>query len=166
VLTKHRLTTRWWVVVSVDCSLVSPRPAYATIAIVVVNDVNPSSAAWRVLVVDDDPSIRTVLKSLLTRAGYNVLVAATAEVAHGLLAMEWVDLLVVDYWLPDARGDVLHSIAKAIQPHLAFRTVFLTGDVSAEVTQRILAGGCAVMQKPFENDALLRTLATIREEAV
>jgi DNA-binding NtrC family response regulator len=115
-------------------------------------------------VVDDDPSIRTVLKSLLTRAGYNVVVAATAEVAHGLLAMEWVDVLVVDYWLPDARGDVLHSIAKAIQPHLAVRTVFLTGEVREDVVARILASGCAVMQKPFENEALLRTLATIREE--
>src|SRR5512146_1499341 len=61
----------------------------------------------RILYVEDNPAVRTIRTLMMERDGYEVITAAT--VAEGLQALSTAhaDLAVVDYGLPDGRGDHL-----------------------------------------------------------
>jgi len=58
----------------------------------------------RVLIVDDDPLIRELLHAYLSREGYDVHCAATAELAETFLANQAVDLVMLDIRLPGKDG--------------------------------------------------------------
>jgi DNA-binding response OmpR family regulator len=66
--------------------------------------------AARILIVDDDDSIRGGLEQLLGRAGYDTLTAATFEEGRRLLSAEPIDLLLVDVRLGPFNG--LHLVAR------------------------------------------------------
>jgi CheY-like chemotaxis protein len=124
-----------------------------------VNAPQRALQGWRVLVVDDEQAVRSALQTLLSGAGCVVHVAATARAAHEVLRTEPIDLLIVDYLLPDVRGDIVHAIATAYQPHLTHRTVFLTRDATAAST--IEAIGCRMVREPFASAALLEVLKEV-----
>jgi two-component system, OmpR family, KDP operon response regulator KdpE len=58
----------------------------------------------RILVVDDERAIRRALELSLTRAGYEVVTAATAEAAQVAAAAAPPDLALIDLVLPDGDG--------------------------------------------------------------
>lgn len=62
------------------------------------------SAGHKVLVVEDDPSIRTLLTSALSAAGYTVTSAATGQEAMFQAGSRPPDLIVLDVMLPDTDG--------------------------------------------------------------
>jgi DNA-binding response OmpR family regulator len=130
-----------------------------------VNAANRALQGRRVLVVDDEQPVRSALEQLLTGAGCVVFVAATARAAHEILRVESIDLLIVDYLLPDVRGDIVHAIATAYQPHLTHRTVFLTREPTSSVERTIESIGCRMLGEPFASDALLRLLAEVGERS-
>lgn len=72
----------------------------------------------RVLVVDDDVEICSLVARTLTRAGYEVLTAQTGEAALSLLETGPVDCLVVDKLLPGMHGAEVIQAARARLPHL------------------------------------------------
>jgi two-component system response regulator AtoC len=113
----------------------------------------------RVLIVDDEEAICHALAVLFRRAGYAVLTARSATAAKDLLANESVDCLVIDYRIPDLRGDVLFAYAVAAQPHLEGHAVFLTGDVTDRTRDAIADTGCPLLLKPFDNGQLLNLVA-------
>lgn len=100
--------------------------------------------------VDDEESIGRALSLLLSRAGYLVDVVRTGAAAEALLALKHVDCLVLDYRIPDVRGDELYLYAAAVQPHLRGRAIFMTGDIAEQVHATIDETGCARMEKPFD----------------
>ncbi|MCA1591772.1 MAG: response regulator [Acidobacteria bacterium] len=55
---------------------------------------------FKVLVVDDEPSIRLTISEFLKRAGYETLTAHDYDSAHSLLAGTTIDLAIVDIKLP------------------------------------------------------------------
>src|SRR5829696_7976365 len=59
-----------------------------------------------VLIVEDDPGVARLQKVRLERAGYRVVWVATAEAARAALVVHRVDLVVLDYQLPDAADGV------------------------------------------------------------
>jgi two-component system OmpR family response regulator len=122
----------------------------------------------RVLVVDDEESIGRALELLLQRAGYAVEVVRTGAAAEALLALRRVDCLVLDYRIPDVRGDELYVYAAAVQPHLRGRAVFMTGDIHEHVHTTLDETGCVRMEKPFDVHAMLeaieRLTAGIRQQ--
>ena len=69
-----------------------------------------SAAPVRVLIVDDEPPIRKLLRMGLTAQGYQVLEAPDGETALDLIA-EKPDLVILDLGLPDMQGlDLLRTI--------------------------------------------------------
>lgn len=118
-----------------------------------------SARAVRVLVVDDEPTICKALTIALIREGYEVLAANGGEAAHAVLAAERVDVMIVDLRMPDLRGDVVYHLASALQPWLATRTVFTTGDISERAEEIVRACGCPLVRKPF---SLAEALAAVR----
>lgn len=102
------------------------------------------------LVVDDEPAIGRSLSLLFTRRGHRVIVAPGGNAALEVMAQTHVDCVVLDYRLPDIRGDALYAYMAARQPHLSGKAVFLTGDIVPDVRDALERTGCQVVSKPFE----------------
>jgi DNA-binding NtrC family response regulator len=112
-----------------------------------------------VLVVDDEDVICRALDALLRRAGYDVITARSGTAAKDILASRTVDCLVLDYRIPDLRGDVIFAYAVAHQPHLARATVFVTGDITDSAREVIEDTGCPMVVKPFDSAVFLERVA-------
>lgn len=108
----------------------------------------------RILLVDDEPSIRLAFATLLTRDGYLVDVASCGEAAERTLNAKPIDCLILDYRIPDVRGDLLYEYAHSVQPQLKERTIFITGDIAVSTHATLQATGCPVLLKPFDIEEL------------
>jgi CheY-like chemotaxis protein len=85
----------------------------------------------RVLVVDDEPSLRQIQHRLLARENVDVLLAANGDEARDILATEAVDLVISDLRMPgstDGRG--LIAWIEENQPHLFDHILIVTGDLN------------------------------------
>jgi CheY-like chemotaxis protein len=117
-----------------------------------------------VLIVDDEQGVARGIAQLLRRRGIDAVIAETGEAAIDKLYERWFDGLLMDFHMPDIRGDALYARAIAIQPHLARRTVFLTGDVSDLVHDALTSTGSAIVRvvsKPFEIAELERVVRSV-----
>lgn len=119
------------------------------------------SVSLAVLVVDDEPAIRTAVARYLTSLGHHVDVAASGREALDRLAGRSFDLILLDLRMPDMAGDALYRELIARDAAHAGRIVFITGeDASSPATQSFLeASGRPVIGKPFSLDDLRRALA-------
>lgn len=101
------------------------------------------------LLVDDDLAVLRALDRALTQFGARVSIAADPDTARSIVAGGDVDALVLDYRLPRTRGDQLLAELARTHPTLRHRTVFITGDVTSEAIDRLVATGCPFLMKPF-----------------
>src|SRR5262245_64889895 len=88
------------------------------------------SQLGRILMVDDEASIRVTLGAILTRAGYEVTSAGDGQEAVQLLERQAFDLLLVDLKMPGMGGMQVVAAARQRQPDLAI--IVLTGHGSLE----------------------------------
>jgi CheY-like chemotaxis protein len=107
-----------------------------------------------VLLVDDEPSILRGLSGLLRGRGYTVRTALSGTDAIRVAATERIDAAVIDYRIPDWRGDVVWALLTTYQPHLRTRTVFITGDIQDGVQRVAEAMACPLLLKPFDVEEL------------
>jgi CheY-like chemotaxis protein len=113
-----------------------------------------------VLVVDDEPAIRTAVARYLTSLGHTVEIAASGREALERCRSRSFDLILLDLRMPDMAGDALYRELIARDAAHAGRIVFITGSESAEDAQSFLeASGRPVIGKPFSLDDLRRALA-------
>jgi DNA-binding response OmpR family regulator len=112
------------------------------------------AAPPRILVVDDDPSIRLLCRVNLELDGHEVLEADTLAGAREALAEGDIDVVLLDVHLYRERSDVLISECHAQRPPVP--VVLVTG--SADVTQDGLSEADAILPKPFELGELLATV--------
>lgn len=121
-------------------------------------------SAVAVLVVDDDPAIRSMLAEALGYAGCRVLTAADGAEATEILGEEAVDLLVTDYDMPRMNGLDLIRWSKARSPHLI--AVMITGEnCPALAAQGREHGAADVFLKPFPVTHLLALVEEVRAAA-
>ncbi|MGI4763659.1 MAG: response regulator, partial [Janthinobacterium lividum] len=66
----------------------------------------------RILVIDDEPPIRKLLRMGLSSQGYTVLEAADGRAALDMVGREKVDLVILDLGLPDIKG---HELLRVIR---------------------------------------------------
>jgi two-component system, OmpR family, KDP operon response regulator KdpE len=122
-----------------------------------------SAAPVRVLIVDDEPPIRKLLRMGLTAQGYHVLEAPDGATALNLIA-EKPDLVILDLGLPDMQGlDLLRSI-RAQNERVPIVVLSSRGDEAAKV-QALDIGADDYVTKPFGTDELLaRMRAALRHQ--
>src|SRR5204863_8224343 len=89
-------------------------------------------AEGRVLVIDDEPSLRDVLKLGLSRAGFEVGTAAGQAEAIALLDESW-DLVVTDLQLPDGDGLSILRHVKDVAPETAVMVLTAHGSADTAV---------------------------------
>lgn len=118
----------------------------------------------RILVVDDDPLIQTLLSRMLTEGGFSVLLAGDAREARGQLAADTIDLIVLDWMLPEMSGiDFLKWLKE--DPHLQKIPVVMVTAKSKqeEVLKGFGSGVDDYVRKPFSSSELLaRVRAVLR----
>ncbi len=113
----------------------------------------------RVLVVEDEKAITTVLETFLTQEGMEVQTASDGERALKLLEEHDFDLVISDIRLPGLNGMALYEQVKALKPHLADRFIFMTGDVLTPATEAfLLSTGVLHLTKPFSINQLRETI--------
>jgi CheY-like chemotaxis protein/anti-sigma regulatory factor (Ser/Thr protein kinase) len=112
----------------------------------------------RVLLVDDEHSIRLALGRYLRRNGWEVDEAEDGEVALGMLnaaPLEGYDLVITDLRMPVLSGFEVHDWLAEHRPDLFARLVIATGDVASQPVREFLdRTSRPVLEKPFELSAL------------
>jgi len=122
-----------------------------------------TAAPVRVLIVDDEPPIRKLLRMGLTTQGYQVLEAPNAKVAIELLAQN-PDLVILDLGLPDVQGFELLRTIRARNEQVPIVVLSSRGDEAAKV-QALDLGADDYVTKPFGTDELLaRMRAALRHQ--
>jgi two-component system, NtrC family, response regulator PilR len=112
-----------------------------------------AAAKPRILIVDDEPSMREMLRIVLRRDGYDVTVAANGTQAIDIVHRERVDFLLSDIRMPDISGvDVLRAAKEANRDLVAFMmTAFASTDTAVEAMR---LGAVDYFTKPFNMDEL------------
>jgi DNA-binding NtrC family response regulator len=122
-------------------------------------DKNPPS---RILIVDDDDGIRTVLTKILKLEGYTVDNASTGRQGLKLVDESFYNLLLLDIWLPDMKGTEILAKMKDATPKTL--RVMITGSPSVETAVEAinrLADGYIL--KPFDIDKMLERIRSLLE---
>ncbi|NIE76523.1 response regulator [Pantoea sp. Ap-967] len=123
------------------------------------------SAGVPVLVVDDDPSVRTALSRLLRSQDIPHRLFASAEALFEARLETPYACLLLDMHLPETSG--LEVQAALRQLALPWPIVFMTGFGTIPMTvQAMRAGAVEFLTKPFDEDQLLVLLASVRTRAV
>jgi DNA-binding NtrC family response regulator len=110
-----------------------------------------------VLVVDDEPSIRTSLSNFLDDYNFHVFDAESGEAALEKLDTDGADVAIVDYRLPGMNGNTFMHEAHALCPHLRF--LVYTGSVRYEIPESSSLMGLGpdhVFLKPLANLTRIR----------
>jgi two-component system, NtrC family, response regulator PilR len=107
----------------------------------------------RILVVDDEASMRDMLRIVLRREGYDVLIAVNGRKAIEILQRERVDLLLSDIRMPDITGvEVLRAAKDVNRDIVAFMmTAFASTETAVEAMR---LGAVDYLMKPFSMDEL------------
>jgi DNA-binding NtrC family response regulator len=120
--------------------------------------------SWRVLIIDDEPSVRHALERALRYFGYEVVSAAGGDSAYEILQHDRFDLILLDIRMPLMSGDTLFLAIIRRWPELRDRTILMSGDAghtpegwSAELRAR------PFLAKPFTLDTLRQSLESVLE---
>ena len=117
----------------------------------------------RVLIVDDEPPIRKLLRLGLNTQGYQTIEAPNAKTALNVLA-ENPDLIILDLGLPDMPGHELLRTIRARNEHVPIIVLSSRGDEAGKV-QALDLGADDYITKPFGmNELLARMRAGLRHQ--
>ncbi len=107
-----------------------------------------------ILVVEDDPNVRTIISDVLEELSYLVLKVPDARAAIPILqSNQPIDLMVSDVVLPHVNGRKLAEVARAVRPNL--KVLFVSGYAeNAMLRGSFLDHGMDMLMKPFDLDAL------------
>jgi len=120
------------------------------------------AAAATILIADDDPDLRDILRSILEGAGFVVVETADGEAALSAIRSQPIDMTILDYMMPNLTGPQVCEQLKAdlLLRHLP--VIMLTG--KSEVQDKVFgitAGADDYLVKPFEPQELLARVAMV-----
>jgi CheY-like chemotaxis protein len=114
----------------------------------------------RILVVDDDPSIRKTISIILAEAGYAVDTAANGEEAIAKSDLNFYNIALIDYRLPDMAGTKLLTLLRDSVPRMM--KVMVTGfPMLDNAVDAINRGVDGYLAKPVHTEQLLKTIAQL-----
>ena len=119
-----------------------------------------AAAQGAVLIVDDEASIRESLQTLLELEGFTVETAATGEEGLAKMADQPMDLVLLDFALPDRNGlEILRDIRDR-DPELGVIMITAYGTVENAVAA-MQAGATNFIQKPWDNEKLVADVRAV-----
>jgi len=93
----------------------------------------------RILVIDDEPNVRTLLDMRLRHQGYDVLFADSGWKGLQLYRQEYPDVIVLDLRIPELDGITVLEQIRSVDPKQP--VIILTGDTSPETERQVRALG-------------------------
>lgn len=120
--------------------------------------------AERFLIVDDDPAFTRVLSRAMTRRGFDVQVARSAEETEKLLSSWLPDMTTVDLKMDGASGLTLIPSLHCANPNM--KILMLTGYASiATAVEAIKLGATQYLPKPADADEILAALNKVEADS-
>ena len=120
----------------------------------------------RILIVDDEPSLRRTLERALTSVQYKVVSVADPHSAYLMLDESRFDLVLLDLRLPQMAGDTFFLAIVRRWPRLLGRVILMSGDPpthQADWPAELAA--CPILSKPFTLESLLKLVGVVLAEA-
>jgi DNA-binding response OmpR family regulator len=120
----------------------------------------------RILIVDDEPSLRRTLERALTSYHYEVVSVADPHSAYLMLDESRFDLVLLDLRLPQMAGDTFFLAIVRRWPRLLGRVILMSGDppaVHPDWPAELV--GCPILTKPFSLDSLVKLVGTVLARA-
>ncbi len=112
--------------------------------------------AKKILVVDDDDSLRKIVMHLLNKTGYATVGAENGNMALDVLAKEDIGLLILDVMMPGLSGYELCEQIQDNKQYANLPVIMLTGKTElVDKFQGFMSGAIEYMTKPFKNQELL-----------
>jgi CheY-like chemotaxis protein/MinD-like ATPase involved in chromosome partitioning or flagellar assembly len=119
----------------------------------------------KILIVDDDPDLRTLLRITFTKLGHQVSLAARGEEGLQLAVSEPFDLVVLDVMMPDLDGYEVARRLRANPATKALAILVLTARTqTADYNSAIEAGADGYLPKPIDADLLHRRIAEMLKQ--
>lgn len=146
--------------------LLLPRLAESTVQHVPPISTTPAPGKFTLLLVEDEPPVRSLVKRILVREGHQVLDAGNASEALALVAQgdPQIDLLVTDLVLPGMNGRELWEHLQARQPDLP--VIYMSGYTEdAVIKHGVLNSKVNFLQKPFKPEALVAKVKAVLQSA-
>lgn len=126
------------------------------------SDDKVNAGRARILVVDDEPAILHLVKTVLEAEGHIVDTSNDSLSALEMIRSNRYNLILLDIKLPGMSGTELYKRIREIAGSLARRVVFITGDVMGSDTQNFISRNSAqYLAKPFTAEALSREVNRI-----
>ena len=115
------------------------------------------------LVIEDEASVRSFLRTALERSGYEIVVAESGEEGLRLLQQREFGGVVSDMRTPgEVDGEDVHAWLKSHRPDLVKRMLFVTGDIVNEATLQTLKNtGVPCIEKPFRVQELVNAVKEV-----
>jgi DNA-binding NtrC family response regulator len=110
-------------------------------------------------VLDGDPTSTRGLTEFLAERGFHLWTVHSGAAALTVLRSEALDGVIIDFRLPDVRGDVLLSASLAIQPRLTGRVVLTTPDDADAAITALQDFQCPILHKPVAFESLARLMS-------
>ncbi len=118
----------------------------------------------RLLIVDDDPSILTVLKMRLEAGGYEICMAASVKEALEIAQDEVFDMALLDYKLGDGNGIMLMEKLQEFMPQLQVIILTAYGTIQNAVAA-MEKGAYTYLTKPFDDTELMAQIENCLEKS-
>jgi CheY-like chemotaxis protein len=109
----------------------------------------------RILVVEDDNEVRSMLVDSLKMLGYVVTAAHDGKTGLGRLTDDRPDLMMVDFAMPGMNGIDVIAAARRVRDDLP--VILATGYADVDIS-RLAVRRCSILRKPFQLDELARTV--------
>ncbi len=111
----------------------------------------------KILVIDDEPNLRTVIETMLARAGYEVFCFESFESAKSTLNTEDLDIVLTDLQMPVHTGMDVLAYCKQYTPDLPVVLITAFGTVERAVSA-LKAGAFDFILKPFDQNEMFRVI--------
>jgi len=109
----------------------------------------------RILLVEDEPAIATLCRSVLTGEGFEVDIAPNGRKAQDMIEEGEYRLCLIDIMMPKMSGQELYEWLERKHPRMAGLVIFTTGSVIDEEIMAFISGtGRPFLPKPFLPDQL------------
>ncbi len=120
----------------------------------------------RVLLVDDSRTVRTKYQRLLTANGYETEIAASVDEGFSMALESPFDIAIIDYFMPNATGDILCQRLRDHEMTEAMSTAVLTGSYLDKAIKQSLESGAVECMFKNESDDLFLTRIDAMSRAI
>jgi DNA-binding response OmpR family regulator len=126
---------------------------------------NPTSETQRILLVDDDPSIRNLYSKALSQAGFVVKTAENGKAAFETLEQFHPHLIILDLVMPEQEGIATLLQLQNRNPNVPVLAISGAMGANEYLSVANILGARRTLEKPIKAERLVETVTTLLAEA-